>query len=225
MRAGWVSALPQLLGPIGVDEAGGVSVDRAALAVLHPAVRARILRTLVVRAGGKLDERGTRLASEFVASRGRGFALDVGEGIVIRRELDRVWIGRSAERAQDRPLVIPDVGPGSGSALLGGRTVAVSWGGPEVVGSLGVASFDRAELRFPLSVRARVPGDRIHLAAGTKKVKKLLLEARIPRSAREGTPVVVDADGDVLWVPGVARATSVLGDGNEKEDSLRIGVG
>jgi tRNA(Ile)-lysidine synthase len=224
-EAGWASVLATLLGPVEVDEAGGVSVDRAALAVLHPAVRARILRTLVARSGARLDERGTRLASEFVASSGRGFALDVGQGLLVRRELDRVWIGRSGRSAEDRPLMIRDARPGSGSAVVGGRTVTVAWGGAEVVGSLGVAVFDRSALRFPLSVRAREPGDRIRLAAGTKKVKKLLLEARIPRSDRERTPLVVDAEGDVLWVPGVARATSAPVDAREVEDSLRIGIG
>jgi tRNA(Ile)-lysidine synthase len=51
-----------------------------------------------------------------------------------------------------------------------------------------------------------VAGDRIRLPGGTKKVKKLLLEARIPRAERSRVPLVVDADGDVLWIPGVARA-------------------
>jgi tRNA(Ile)-lysidine synthase len=63
------------------------------------------------------------------------------------------------------------------------------------------------------------------MSAGTKKVKKLLLEARIPRSDRVRMPLVVDAAGDVLWVPGVALAINALGEGRDAEDALRIGVG
>jgi tRNA(Ile)-lysidine synthetase-like protein len=128
---------------------------------------------------------------------------------------------RQVPEQPDRPLVIPDAGPGSGEAWLGGRAVPVSWGGPDVAGGLGVATFDPSEIRFPLCVRAREDGDRIHLPGGTKKVKKLLLEARIPRMERSAVPLVVDALGDVLWIPGVARAARASAAG----DTLTIGVG
>ena len=54
----------------------------------------------------------------------------------------------------------------------------------------------------------RAPGDRLRNRAGSRKVKKLMLERRIPIRQREVMPVLVDARGEVLWVPGVARSTS-----------------
>ena len=70
-------------------------------------------------------------------------------------------------------------------------------------------------------MRSREAGDRIRLVGGSKKVKKVLLEARIPRTERDGVPLVVDAHGDVLWIPGVARAV-----GREAGvRALTIGVG
>jgi tRNA(Ile)-lysidine synthetase-like protein len=44
------------------------------------------------------------------------------------------------------------------------------------------------------------------LEYGTKKVKKLLLEARVSARERGRTPLLVDADGAVLWVVGVRRS-------------------
>ena len=41
--------------------------------------------------------------------------------------------------------------------------------------------------------------------AGTRKLKKILLEARVPARRRDQVPVLVDAGGRVLWVPGVTR--------------------
>jgi tRNA(Ile)-lysidine synthase len=41
-------------------------------------------------------------------------------------------------------------------------------------------------------------------------VKKILLEHRIALGDRDALPVLVDADGEVLWIPGVARSTVAL---------------
>ncbi|RMH13158.1 MAG: hypothetical protein D6701_12600 [Gemmatimonadetes bacterium] len=49
-------------------------------------------------------------------------------------------------------------------------------------------------------------GDRIRLAAGSKKVKKVFAEARIPAPDRRGRPLLVDVEEQVLWIAGVARA-------------------
>jgi tRNA(Ile)-lysidine synthase len=43
--------------------------------------------------------------------------------------------------------------------------------------------------------------------AGTKKLKKLFLEARIPRHERARAAVLADAEGRVLWAHGLAPAT------------------
>jgi tRNA(Ile)-lysidine synthase len=223
-EAAWQSILPAILAPLDVVEDGtSVSVDRAALGALHPAVRARILRRLARSLGVTLDEAATTLAAEFAGSTSRGFSLDVGGGLTLRRDLDRVWMGVAEQVPErpDRPLVIRDAGPGSGEAWLAGRAVPVSWGGADVANDLDVATFDPSALRFPLCVRAREDGDRIHLPGGTKKVKKVLLEARIPRMERSAVPLVVDALGDVLWIPGVARAARAGSGG----DALTIGVG
>jgi len=54
-----------------------------------------------------------------------------------------------------------------------------------------------------LAVRGRRPGDR--LAGRRRKVQDLLVDAKIPRSRRDGWPIVVRGD-DVVSVPGIADA-------------------
>ena len=68
-----------------------------------------------------------------------------------------------------------------------------------------IAHFDPGSVRFPLDVRPWAPGDRMTLPYGKKKVKKILLEARVPANRREGWSVVADAGGSIVWVPGSAR--------------------
>ncbi len=58
--------------------------------------------------------------------------------------------------------------------------------------------------RSDLSVRTRRPGDR--LAGRRKKVQDVFVDAKVPRAARDTWPLVVDADDDVIAVPGLAEA-------------------
>ena len=55
------------------------------------------------------------------------------------------------------------------------------------------------------------------LPYGKKKVKKILLEARVPADRREGWPVVADAVGSIVWVPGSARPTAGPGTAPQRE--------
>ncbi len=66
-----------------------------------------------------------------------------------------------------------------------------------------VAWLDAAEVRPPLHVRGRRPGDRYRPRGlgGTVKVQDLMVDRKIPRRLRDAVPVVVDASG-IVWIPG-----------------------
>ncbi|WAA12354.1 tRNA lysidine(34) synthetase TilS [Fervidibacillus halotolerans] len=57
--------------------------------------------------------------------------------------------------------------------------------------------------KFPLQIRTRKEGDRIRLKGngGTKKLKSLFIDEKIPSFLRDEWPIVTDADGEILWVP------------------------
>ena len=58
-----------------------------------------------------------------------------------------------------------------------------------------------------LKVRGWRPGDR--LAGRSKKIQDVFVDAKIPRSDREGWPLVVRGD-EVVAVPGIVEAPGVL---------------
>ena len=80
----------------------------------------------------------------------------------------------------------------------------------------GLAVFDRARLRMPLAIRSREPGDRIRPLGMTaeKKIKDLLIDARVPRRLRAAVPLLVDGAGEpderILWVAGCRRSAHAL---------------
>lgn len=62
--------------------------------------------------------------------------------------------------------------------------------------------FDAVE--FPLVVRNMKPGDRIQPLGlkGTKKVKSVFIDMKVPRDRRRKIPLLVD-QRSVLWIPGI----------------------
>ncbi|TLS34987.1 tRNA lysidine(34) synthetase TilS [Pseudalkalibacillus caeni] len=67
-----------------------------------------------------------------------------------------------------------------------------------------------SDVRVPLTVRTRKPGDRIQLKGmkGTKKVKDIFIDKKIDRRDRSTWPVVEDASGKVIWVVGLKRSAA-----------------
>jgi tRNA(Ile)-lysidine synthase len=79
---------------------------------------------------------------------------------------------------------------------------------PGSAGGDGIARayLDPSVLQYPLVIRSRAPGDR-YGGAGHRKVKKMLIDGKIPLSRRDLLPMVVSG-GAVAWIPGFKPAKS-----------------
>lgn len=66
-------------------------------------------------------------------------------------------------------------------------------------------AFDLDGIALPLTVRNRRKGDRMNIAGlnGTKKVKDIFIDEKYPPSLRRSVPIIVDARGELLWIPNV----------------------
>ncbi len=207
----WHAVAPTLLAGLGVHRTEeGVSFSRDALLQCDRLVRARLIRELAAEAGAHLDASGTELASEFACSGGSGRSIDLPGGAVLSRAFERLVIARAATNvagghSSDHACFVAVPAPGEGAAegRSGGAAFLARW---STRGSVGGERLAIPALRFPILFRSWRPGDRIRLAAGTRKLKKVFGEARLPRPARARRPVVADSGGRILWVPGVARS-------------------
>lgn len=67
---------------------------------------------------------------------------------------------------------------------------------------------------LPLTVRYRQPGDRISWEGlqGRKKVSQLFIDEKVPKTKRDNWPLLVDGDGDVLWVIGLKKGRKMSED-------------
>lgn len=64
------------------------------------------------------------------------------------------------------------------------------------------------EIALPLKIRVKKPGDRMQVKNlnGTKKIKDILINEKIPMERRNKIPLVVDSNDTILWIPGVKKS-------------------
>lgn len=74
-----------------------------------------------------------------------------------------------------------------------------------------VKSYILSKQQLPLTIRQKEPGDRMYLRGveGSKKVSRILIDAKIPKSERSSWPLLVDATGQILSLVGL-RASRLL---------------
>jgi tRNA(Ile)-lysidine synthase len=157
----------------------------------------------------------------FVQDADSGSRLDIGKQVRIERAYDVIRMARQATPTADRTVTIDQCADGSERARIGARELKVTWS-TSVLAAEAHERFDCTRLMFPLQMRGWQPGDRMRLAYGTKKLKKLFAEARVPIHERTSVPVLVDANGLVCWAVGIAR--SVEAQANEHNPALTITV-
>src|SRR5699024_8265052 len=62
---------------------------------------------------------------------------------------------------------------------------------------------------LPLSIRMRRNGDKMTLKGmnGTKKLKDIFIDGKVPKNKRDTWPIVTDARGEILWVPQLKQSS------------------
>lgn len=65
-----------------------------------------------------------------------------------------------------------------------------------------------SDVVLPLHVRTRRDGDRMKVKGlnGSKKVKNIFIDEKVPVSQRDLWPVVVDSEDKIVWLPGLKKS-------------------
>ena len=79
-----------------------------------------------------------------------------------------------------------------------------------------VCHLDSSSIKLPIYVRNKKDGDFMEVLNmnGKKKIKDIFIDEKIKKDIRKNYPVVVDADDNILWLPGIKKS---------KYDSLKTG--
>lgn len=202
---------------------GAVEVERTPFSGYHNVLSAALLRSLCGLAGCRL--RGGRVAAllRFTTGAPSGRRLELGDGWVAETVFGRLRVARRSPTPV--PAVLDSVEWGGAADC--GEARWGEWGITWSRGSAGVitrAAWSTWILGEGGEVRAPRAGDRLRPLGGVgrRPVRRLLMEARVPRAERPRYPVVA-CGGRILWIPGVCRADVALP--QPGEPAVRVDVG
>ncbi|SFD73435.1 tRNA(Ile)-lysidine synthase [Lentibacillus persicus] len=84
----------------------------------------------------------------------------------------------------------------------------------------------REAIALPLHIRTRKKGDRMRWKGlnGSKKVKDIFIDAKVPLNERDIWPVVTDNNGEILWLPGLKKGTPAESGANGDYIQLKYGM-
>lgn len=83
-----------------------------------------------------------------------------------------------------------------------GATISVAYTEEQEQDLPNTYIFSQDQVTFPLHIRNRKPGDRMswHGLNGTKKLKDIFIDEKLPRKQRDEMYVITDDDDEVMWV-------------------------
>jgi len=209
----------------------GFSFPREKYIALPTVLRVKILQRICFdRLGVAPNERLLKAMDRNIHDGGPSAKINVGKGWELANRYEEAMfvpgINRDRNTGRRSPSPIMLATPGEYEIPIGPKDGGIKFiwearekGAPaqaKRIAAKGDAEvFDANRLMLPLTVRPLRAGDRIrpfgagtagHARDGEKKVKEILIDRKIPRDDRWGRPVVCDAEGAILWIPGVLRS-------------------
>jgi tRNA(Ile)-lysidine synthase len=223
----------KLLGRIlaGSDMEAQGFVERDTLLDLPEVLRKRVIVDCLFLKLRKYPSRSlVHDTLEFILA-GRNGLISLPGGMTLTLASGLVHVGKKAAAS---PSSLPSRGlelkiPGSLFIPSAGIAISARESILEAPGSFPrgkIALLSKKGITGSLWVRKRLSGDRF-MPIGmdrNKKLKDFLIDRKVPRAARDLIPVVVDAQGDIVWVGGIEISQKAALDGVEGEEAILIRI-
>ena len=188
----------------------GDELPAGELRALPRSVSARVLRLWL---GGELTARGLESVLDLCGASPSAMLDLPGRRIWRRGEV------LTRKEPEEKPLPVREILPGQRLALpeAGLELECLRCPpGTEIQSSFKIFSFSSAKLCGKLTVASRSTGEKITLRGrkGTRSLKKMMTEAKIPRAERSAVPVIRDEAG-VLAVYGLGQSPRAFPEADE----------
>lgn len=71
-----------------------------------------------------------------------------------------------------------------------------------------IIRLNKKDIKIPLYIRTKKTNDKMEVKnlGGSKTIKKILIDEKVPASKRNDIPLLVDSNDTVLWIPGIKKS-------------------
>ena len=195
---------------LAVVERDGVRLDRHAFKALHPSLQAHVLHRAYAQTAGEAS--GLNLAQieamKDLAGKGAGRFLSLHSGVRFGTDYEEILLTCKTAPLSNRALDETMLGV-PGETRVGGWRVAIEAlegrnRPPDLKHDNPYCAYLSLDvLGEELKVRSRLPGDRFQPLGlpSEKSLKEFMIDAHVPRSQRNDTPLLM-ANDRVGWVVG-----------------------
>lgn len=153
------------------------------------------------------------IRSALIQTNTPSMVLHLNEHISFIREYDQIHMGQGKLEPHNDYAYITDTFPFHQTISEAGMEIFMDVKTGEDIfpvknKDLNQMHLDLDQIALPIMIRNRRQGDRINIVGlkGTKKVKDIFIDEKVPPSQRERIPIIVDADGQLLWIPGIRKS-------------------
>jgi tRNA(Ile)-lysidine synthase len=202
-------ALELMPGMIIKKGQAGLVLDRQGLTKIHKSLAARVFLKAVALLRDKSDTYSVHVKSFLRILNGKSVSSSVSlpGGLKVRREYDKVIIlTRPLTKVKpfDRTVNVPGI-TRLGEHVL--KATILNRPPGNFACNDNMAYFDYTAIKGPLNLRSIMPGDRMTPFGmkGSKKLKEILIEKKIPRVSRPEIPLLCH-EKDILWAVCVRRS-------------------
>lgn len=185
------------------DKAVEVNVEK--LSGYHEAIQSRIIRYAIKDVLGDtnfVDQKHIEDVMQLIDTSKNGKMLNLPRGVFAYRRADSILftleeikedeIEYSYHVPKDGFIKIKELG-----ILVDSDVITIEkYRSLKKDSSVKAVDFDK--IKGGITVRNRQPGDKIKLKGGTKKIKDLFIDLKIPREMRNRVPIVVDEEEVIL---------------------------
>lgn len=169
---------------------------------LHPALRRRYVERFLKQTGVREPEQAHIAQTEaLLFAENPSAKVNLPGGVTVCREYDRLVRRKEQLSIPSSVLTCPGVWSN------GEYTIEASFA---TEAQLTTEAFT-VNPQGTMVVRCRQPGDRLRLSGGSKELKKIMIDRKIPEAHRNSIPVIAD-DAGILGVAGIGANLSRTGD-------------
>lgn len=198
----------------------------------HPALQRRIVRRMIQAVStvpATITYNHWQTVDGLLRGTSPNGSVRLPANVAIRRSYDRLEVAGSLSASTEpqvlfSPLEISALGT---YPLPTGGIVVITSGESDYHSADGTLSphevhIDLATAPFPWQIRPMQPGDRISPVgmSGSKKVKDLFIDEKIPRDQRRTIPLVTCGE-QIIWVCGLRLSSAVVAHNGTRE-SVRV---